>query len=123
MSQGIWKKNDWELIRRVMQELLTNCQCWVTKHVAGHFATGKVCKDGNFGPWCNAQDAQLTLKTSITYWIAKHQLPKTCGKIFKRPGVMAKERGHRHQFVRTTNEVSKNLECNGHPTPGAQPNH
>jgi len=41
MSQGIWNKINWVSIGRAMRELPINWQCWVSKYVSGHFATGK----------------------------------------------------------------------------------
>ncbi len=41
MSQGIWNKINWVSIGRAMKELPINWQCWVSKYVSGHFATGK----------------------------------------------------------------------------------
>jgi len=58
MTQGIWKKIDWESVRRAMYEIPVNCRRWVTKYISGHFATGKICVGGSSTHHCCAQDAK-----------------------------------------------------------------
>jgi len=38
---GIWNKVDWESIGRAMPKFPVYQQCWASKYISGHFATGK----------------------------------------------------------------------------------
>jgi len=52
MTQGIQKKIDWKSLGWAMQKIPLHYRCWVAKYVSSHFATGKICKDGNSGQLC-----------------------------------------------------------------------
>jgi len=80
MLQGIWNTINWESIGWAMKELSINCWWWVLKYVSGHFAMGKTCRDGDFGPQLNAQDAWNHMKTNTTYWCAPPQLLENGGR-------------------------------------------
>jgi len=61
MTQGIWKKIDWESVGRAMNKIPINRRRWVAKYVAGHFATGKnMCRwkfrTSSLCPRCNANN-------------------------------------------------------------------